>query len=53
MRTTFSKRCSPSPTRSTAADPLIDFDRLRFRRMLDWIAHVVTQSLHDGTEYVT
>ena len=28
-------------------------ERLRFRRMLNWIAHVITQSLHDGTAYST
>jgi hypothetical protein len=38
---------------ATPDDPVIDLDRLRFRRMLDWIAHVVAQSLRDGTEYVT
>jgi hypothetical protein len=53
MRTAFSKRCSPSPTRSTPDNPVIDLDRLRFRRMLDWSAHVVAQSLRGGTEFVT
>lgn len=37
----------------TPDDPVLDVDRLRYRRMLDWIAHVVAQSPHDGTEYVT
>jgi hypothetical protein len=34
-------------------DPVMRLERLRFRRMLDWIAHVITQSLHDGTDYAT
>jgi hypothetical protein len=34
-------------------DLVMHLDRLRFRRMLNWIDHVITQSLHDGTHYVT
>lgn len=32
---------------------VMHLERLRFRRMLNWIAHVITQSLHDGTAYST
>ena len=34
-------------------DPVLYLERLRFRRLLDWIARVITQSLHDGTNYCT
>jgi hypothetical protein len=33
--------------------PVMHLERLRFRRMLNWIAHVITESLHDGTAYGT
>ena len=26
---------------------------LRFRRLLNWIAHVITNLLHDGSDYAT
>ena len=32
---------------------VMHLDRLRFRRLLHWISHVLTQSLHDGTAYGT
>jgi putative transposase len=32
---------------------VLHLERLRFRRMLTWIAHVITQLLHDGTPYQT
>jgi hypothetical protein len=34
-------------------DLVLHLERLRFRRMLNWIAHVITASLHDGTIYCT
>ena len=34
-------------------DLVLHLERLRFRRMLNWIAHIITQSLHDGTAYCT
>ncbi len=33
--------------------PTLHLERLRFRRMLTWIAHVITNALHDGTAYCT
>lgn len=34
-------------------DLVMHLERLRFRRMLNWIDHVITQSLHDGTDFAT
>jgi len=31
----------------------LHLERLRFRRLLNWISHVLTESLHDGTAYCT
>ena len=31
----------------------LHLERLRFRRMLNWIAQVVIKELHDGSDYVT
>jgi hypothetical protein len=41
--TYFAERGGPEPT--------MHLERLRFRRMLNWIAHVVATVLHDGSEY--
>jgi hypothetical protein len=34
-------------------EPTLHLERLRFRRMLNWIANVITTELHDGSEYFT
>lgn len=34
-------------------EPTLHLERMRFRRMLNWIAHVVMSDLHDGSEYST
>lgn len=34
-------------------EPTLHLDCLRFRRMLNWIAHVIANLLHDGTPYST
>jgi hypothetical protein len=34
---------------SQGDDPTLRLDRLRFKRMLDWISQVVVATLHDGT----
>lgn len=34
-------------------DRKLHLERLRFRRMLNWLTHVLTESLHDGTAYCT
>jgi hypothetical protein len=34
-------------------EPTLHLECLRFRRMLNWIAQVITQLLHDGTSYST
>lgn len=37
----------------TRDEPTLHLQCLSFRRMLDWIAHVITNLLHDGTDYFT
>jgi hypothetical protein len=32
-------------------EPTMHLERLRFQRMLNWITHIVTLALHDGTQY--
>jgi DDE family transposase len=32
-------------------EPTLHLERLRFRRMLNWIAHVIATMLHDGSAY--
>ena len=32
-------------------EPTLHLERLRFQRMLNWMIHVITQLLHDGTQY--
>lgn len=39
----FAERSGPEPT--------LHLERLRLRRMLNWIAYVVTNKLHDGSDY--
>jgi hypothetical protein len=34
-------------------EPKLHLECLRFRRMLNWIAHVITKLLHDGTDHST
>jgi Transposase DDE domain len=41
--TYFAERGGPEPT--------IHLERMRFRRMLNWIASVVLKDLHDGSDY--
>lgn len=41
--TYFAERGGPEPT--------IHLERMRFRRMLTWIAHVIATVLHDGSSY--
>ena len=41
--TYFAERAGPEPT--------LHLERLRFRRMLNWIAHVIATLLHDGSPY--
>jgi len=41
--TYFAERGGPEPT--------MHLERLRFRRMLNWIAHVIATLLHDGSSY--
>ena len=33
------------------AERTLHLERLRFRRMLNWIAQVVVKELHDGSDY--
>jgi hypothetical protein len=40
-------------TEGRGEDRKLHLECLRFRRMLNWIAHVITESLHDGTAYCT
>lgn len=37
--------------KQNAPEPTMHLERLRFQRMLNWITHVVTLALHDGTQY--
>ena len=41
--TYFAERGGPEPT--------LHLERMRFRRMLNWIASVVMKDLHDGSDY--
>ncbi len=34
-------------------EPTLHLERMRLRRMLDWIASVVVKDLHDGSDYCT